>query len=441
MFSEALRFFYRFAGHHAVPYGDHRPEPWMSCNGKNGMLAAALHLLPEDPYHSAGQYLAMDMADSYRWLRAGHTGGGFDVIWRSLTAHMVPPDKRHHYRTHMKRLAWYYDLSRLPDGGFSMVGEGRYGGPAWGTGGMALAYTAPLRTLRITGLAPTKRSKPLAVPERPWGNANDDIFTRTEHCEGFGAEELEPHEIFAAIDQGDKDVCVKMLKHYNAVIRMHAAKKLAAMGALEELAKALAHSDPRVRRAACEGISNDNGFFRSLDGRAKSSLTPEQVSAALVPGLVKILEDPAAAWWDTDGALYAMARAKPEDIRRNLSLITPWLEHEEWYLHEAAFWAMVGLGETIRPAEMFMLAEVFARETHSKPQGDYGGAFNYLFNKKNVTLAPTDMRTFMEIVGRQISDPQIPPKTSDPAKHQCAFKVGMMLKRMDKSVHAMLQDH
>ncbi|MDP6355482.1 MAG: DUF6288 domain-containing protein, partial [Planctomycetota bacterium] len=117
LFSEALRFFYRFAGHHAVPYGDHRPEMWMSCNGKNGMLASALHLLPNDPYRSAGQYLAMDMADSYRWLRAGHTGGGFDVIWRSITSHLVPAPRINHYRTHMKRLAWYYDLSRQPDGG------------------------------------------------------------------------------------------------------------------------------------------------------------------------------------------------------------------------------------------------------------------------------------------------------------------------------------
>ena len=441
MFSEALHFLYRFAGHHAVPYGNHRPEMWMSCNGKNGMLASALNLLPNDPYRSAGQYLALDMADSYRWLRAGHTGGGFDVIWRSLTAHLVPDDRTNHYRTHMERLAWYYDLSRQPGGGFAMVGEGRYGGTAWGTGGMALAYTAPLRTLRITGKQPTQHSKKVEVPQRPWGNEADEVFTRTEHCEGFGPETLEAHEIFAGIGSGKRDLCVKMLKHYNAVIRVTAAKKLAELQAVEDLAKGLAHPDPRVRRAACEGISNDNGFFRSLDGRAKSAFTPEQVSAAFVPGLTRILKDPKAAWWETDGALYAVARADPDDIRRNLDLITPWLKHKEWYLHEAAFWALVGLGESIQPAEMFMLAEVFARETHSKPQGDYGGAFGYLFNKKGVKLSPADMRTFMSIIGRQISDPRIPPGTAEPAKHQCVFKVGMMLKRLDPSVHGMLQEH
>ena len=35
----ALRFFYRFVGHAGVPYGNHRPEMWLSCNGKNGMIA------------------------------------------------------------------------------------------------------------------------------------------------------------------------------------------------------------------------------------------------------------------------------------------------------------------------------------------------------------------------------------------------------------------
>lgn len=440
MFTEALHLFYRFAGHHSVPYGDHRPEAWMSCNGKNGMLACGLQLLPNDPYQSAGQYLATDMADSYRWVRAGHTGGGFDVIWRSMAAHLVPADKTNHYRTHMKRLAWYYDLSRQPGGGFSMVGEERYSGLEWGTGGMGLAYTAPLRKLRILGLSPTTYSQPVKVPVRPWGNANDDLFPRTANCEGYGADDLEPHELFEAIEKGDKKVCARALLNYNSVIRIEAAKKLAELQAVDELAKALGHPDPRVRRAACEGISNDNGFFRGMEGRCKSAFTPEQVSARFLPGLAKILKNPQSALWEVDGALYAMSKAKPEDVRKNLTLITPWLKHEEWYLHESAFWALVGLGHTIQPAEMFMLAEVFAQEKHSKPQGDYGTALEYLFKKQKVSLSAADMKKCVAIMGRQISDPQIPRGTADPARQQCAFKTGMLFKKMDRSVYAMAAD-
>ena len=440
LFSSALELFYRFAGHGAVPYGDHRPEMWMSCNGKNGMLAAGLHLLPNDPYRSAGQLLAMDMADSYRWVRAGHTGGGFDVIWRSMTAHLVPADKTNHYRIHNDRLAWYYDLSRQPGGGFSMVGENRYSGTGWGVG-MGFLYTAPLRKLRITGLSPSRYSKKVDVPARPWGNRLDDIFTSTDHCSGFGRERLETHEIFKAIEEdGDKRVCVKMLKHYNPVVRVLAAKKLAQLGEVKLLQNALAHPDPRVRRAVCEGMSNDNGFFRGMEGRSKCALSPEVVSEAFLPYLVKTLKSSNVALWETDGALYAFSKTKPEDIRSNLYLIKPWLTHEDWYLRESAFYAMLGLRQTIKPQELFLMAEVFANEMHSKPQINYAGAFTYLFKKLKVKLSENDLRSFAEIIGRQITHPKIPTEMGVPAKHQCAFKAGMVFQDMDNQVYKYLQD-
>jgi hypothetical protein len=438
----ALTFFYRFAGHAAVPYGDHRPEGWMSCNGKNGMLAAGLQLLPKDNYRKAGQHLSLDMADSYRWVRAGHTGGGFDVIWRSITAHNVPKDRDNHYRSCLDQLAWYYDMSRLPGGGFSMVGESRYSGTDWGTGGMGLLYTAPLRNLRITGMPPTKYSKKVPVPDRPWGNKHDDVFLITDYADGFGREKLEIHEIFAAIEAGDKDVCVKMLKHYSPVIREDAAKKLAGMKATSELAKALEHSDPRVRRAACTGISNDNGFFRGMEGRSKSAFTPEEVSGAFLTYFVETLTESKVpgkvALWETDGALYAFSKATPEDIREHLPLITPWLTHEDWFLRESAFYAMLGLRNTIKPAELNTMAEVFAKEQHSKAQINYSGAFTYLFTKQKVALPDNDLNAFAKIIARQISDPQIPSNMGHPARQQCVFKAAMLLKGMDQKVHTSL---
>ncbi len=443
VFSSALRLFYRFAGHCAVPYGDHRPEPWMSCNGKNGMLAAGLQLFSGGPCRQAGLHLALDMADSYRWVRAGHTGGGFDVIWRSITAHNVPENRTDHYRNCLKRLAWYYDLSRQPGGGFSMVGEGRYGGTAWGIG-MALLYTAPLRNLRITGMPPTRHSKKVDVPPRPWGNKLDEIFLSTDYCEGFGREELEIHEIFAAVDAGDKAVCVRMLKHYNPVIRSAAAKKLAALQAVDELAEALKHPDPRVRRAVCEGISNDAWFFRGLEGRSKSALTPEQVSAAFLPYFVKTLTESKVpgkvALWETDEVLYAFSKARPEDIRANLALITPWLKHEDWYLRESAFYAMLGLRDTITIDELCVMGEVFAAEQHSKPQINYAGAFKYLFQRLKVKLYDPDQERFAKVVAKQITHPKIPSNMGRPAAQQCVFKAAMLLKGMDKSVHNSLQE-
>jgi hypothetical protein len=437
MLSDALSLFYRFVGHGAVPYGDHRPEMWMSCNGKNGMLAPAFYMLPDNPYNQAGKHLALDMADSYRWVRAGHTGGGFDVMWRAITAHMAPENRKNKYRTCMDRLAWYYDLSRQPGGGFSCVGEKRYAGE-WSIG-IALAYTAPLCKLRITGMAPTELSQKVALPTRPWGNAKDDIFHSTEFCEGYGSDDLATHELFEGIKRGNKEVCVKGVRHYSAVIRSEAAKKLAELQAVDELVKCTQHKDARVRNAACMGISNDNGFFRGLEGRGKCSLSPEQVSESFVPYFVKTLKDKKTALSERDGVLYAFSKAKPEDIRAHLSLITPYLKHEDWFLRGSAMYAMLGLRNTIKPDEVFLMAETFSREAHSKPQADFVGMVDYLLNRQKVKLSPADAKRFGQLIGKQMYQPVIPRNMGKPAASQAAFKTSMVLHKSDVSIHDQLQ--
>jgi len=75
----------------------------------------------------------------------------------------------------------------------------------------------------------------------PWGRPRDLEFLRTDDCEGFGKEELEPHEIFSKFEgnAADKPLCVKMLRHYNPVIRSIAAHRLGKMGDIAEITKAL----------------------------------------------------------------------------------------------------------------------------------------------------------------------------------------------------------
>ena len=62
--------------------------------------------------------------------------------------------------------------------------------------------------------------------------------------------------------------------------------------------------------------------------------------------------------WETDGVLYAFSKAAPADIRENLDLIRPWLDHEDWYLRESAFYAMLGLRETIKRAWQFRTSKI-----------------------------------------------------------------------------------
>ena len=50
------------------------------------------------------------------------------------------------------------------------------------------------------------------------------------------------------------------------------------------------------------------------------------------------------------------------------------------------------------------------------------------------------MPTFAKIIGRQITQSKVPAGMGIPAKHQCAFKAGMVLKGMDKSVYSCLAE-
>jgi len=379
-FDRAVTFAYRFAGHEGVPYGDHRPEGWLSCNGKNGMLAGAMSLLDGKAYRMAAETMSLDMADSYRWLGAGHASSFGDHIWRGLGSVHVPKDKQAHYRRSMGKLTWYYDLCRRPKGGFGLLnlGAGVGDGVVWGHG-LALAYTAPRKTLRITGAPHTKYSRKVQVPDLPWGRPRDLEFLRTDYCEGFGKEELEPHEIYAKLGdaynkpkaKADKALCVKMMRHYNPTARRQAGVALARLGAADELLAALQHKDPRVRRAALEAITQ----YRCWWGGGKASFPPAVVSKKYLPSILKILKDEESAFWEIDGALLALGMAELDDVTANLDQVRKYLRHEEWWLREAAWRAIGPLAKDekrigpVLPA----LFDCLAKETHVMPRRAYMG--------------------------------------------------------------------
>lgn len=378
---KSLTFFYRFVGHGSVPYGNHRGENWLGCNGKNAMLATALSLLDGGNYRKATTLLAMDAADAYSHLGAGHGSSFPDQIWRGIGVAHLPGDKMQHYRRCMDKLTWYYDLCRRPDGNFSLcnIGSNMDDGTEWGEG-LVLAYTAPRRAMRITGASRTRFSQSVVVPERPWGRQTDLVFLSSDHCEGFGSTDLGPHEI--RIRQGKlpgftrkgrnprlklegnqnaaKAFCVQMMRHRHSVMRQNAAKTLVALDALDEIGKALEHPDARVRRAALEGIDNYDGFFGS-----KAPLEPSEVSERFVSNIEKILANPNISLWELDGAVRVLSRARPEDIHKHIELLRELLNHEEWWLRQSAVAALLGMAENeslIEP-EIPDYLEALRRET------------------------------------------------------------------------------
>jgi len=355
----SLRFFYRFAGHGTVPYGDHRGEGGLGSNGKDGMIAAAMQIAAGASgdvtiYQKASQYLAMSMIESYESLVCGHGDNGRgDGIWRGITTSYLMKEKPALFRQSMDRLTWWHDLSREPGGSIGIATLDFYGSAVGSSGpGMGLSYTAPLRTLRITGAPRTKFSRKYTLPENLWGTKADLAFLSIEHNPKYlkyGPEDpahVPYYALGGAYHQPEKDlktlprdVFLKNVYHRNDMIRTQAGKALRAVGAFDDLEKLLQDPDPRVRRAALDGMIDYNYWF----GIGNNTIPTDKFTPAMVESITKMLSDPKESWWVIDGALLALKFAPAKDIQQNYKLIEPWTKHSDWWLREAAFMALSGL--------------------------------------------------------------------------------------------------
>jgi len=383
----ALRFFYRFAGHGTVPYGDHRGEGGLGSNGKDGMIAAAMQIATGARgdvtiYEKARQYLAMSMIDSYPVLVMGHGDEGRgDGIWRGIVTSYLVKEKPDLYREAMDRLTWWHDLSREPGGSIGIATLAWENGVIGSSGpGMGLSYAAPLRTLRITGAPRSKYAKDFTLPENLWGTEADRAFLAIDHnpkyCD-YGPDEPAHIPFYAlggAYHQPEKDlkslpreVLLKNVYHRNYMIRAQAGKALRAVGAFDELEKLLRDPDPRVRRAALDGLIDYNYWFSI----GRNPISTDRFSPAMLEAVTKMLSDPAESWWVADGALMALKFAPAKHIHARRSLIMPWTKHADWWLRESAFLALSGLEKDdalyleILPTLLTMATD----EYHTQPRG------------------------------------------------------------------------
>jgi hypothetical protein len=253
----------------------------------------------------------------------------------------------------MDRLTWWHDLSREPGGSIGIATLDFYGSEVGSSGpGMGLSFTAPLRTLRITGAPRTKFSQKYTLPTHLWGTEADLAFLSIEHNPEYlkyGPEEpahVPYYALGGAYHQPEKElktlpreVFLKNVYHRNDMIRSQAGKALRATDAFDDLEKLLRDPDPRARRAALDGMIDYNYWF----GIGENPISPEQFSPAMVKSITKMLSDPKEAWWVIDGALLALKFAPAKDIQQNYKLIEPWTKHSDWWLREAAFMALSGL--------------------------------------------------------------------------------------------------
>jgi len=382
----ALRYFYRFAGRGTVPYGDHRGEGGLGSNGKDGMIAAAMQVATGATgdvtiYENARRYLAMSMIDSYPLLAQGHGDQGRgDGIWRPIITSYLMDEKPALFRTSMDRLKWWHDLSREHGGSVGIATLAWNHGKVGSSGpGIALAYTAPLKTLRITGAPRSEHARDFTLPETLWGTPADQAFLSIDHHPGYfehGADEpahIPFHALGGAYHQPEKDlkslareVPLKNIHHRNFMIRAQAAKALRETGALAELEKFLRHPDPRLRRAALDGMTDYNYWF----AYGKKPIRTDDFTPGMISAIRGMLADPEESWWVVDGALMALKFAPAKDIEACKPLIMPWTKHSDWWLRESAFMALSGLekDDDLYLEVVPTLLEIMTAEYHTQPR-------------------------------------------------------------------------
>jgi len=404
----SLRFFYRFAGRGTVPYGDHRGEGGLGSNGKDGMIAAAMQIAAGSQgdvtiYEKARQYLGMSMLTSYPVLVRGHGDDGRgDGIWRSIITSYMLRDRPAQYRKAMDRLTWWHDLSREPGGSIGIATLAWRNGIIGSSGpGVGLSYTAPLKTLRITGAPRTKYSKDYTLPANLWGTQADRAFLSIDHSAkyyDYGRDEP-THIPFWALGGAyhrpktdlksvPREVMLKNAYHRRYMIRAQAAKALREVGAFDEIEKLLRDADPRVRRAGLDGLTDYKYWFAI----GPKPISAEQFSPAMLAAIRKMLSDPEESWWVVDGALMALKLAPAKDIQALESLIMPWTKHSDWWLRESSFMALSGLEKDdalyvkILPTLLTMVADEYHTQPRARMLGHLKGA---LRSKKRTSPAGT----------------------------------------------------
>ena len=375
----ALTFFYHFTGHGALPVTDTRNLFILRSGGKDGGVAAAMQIAclakgDVSIYKQARDYLSKSALTS--WPARAYN---WELIWHSLAGPLVRDFDADLYFKTMHRFEWCFDLHRQPSGAFWFDPGHPSLDPTDGGISLALGYTAPLKTLQITGAPRSKFAKEFTLPEHLWGVKADEAFLSTENVPGFdkyGKKEemnipyydlptqLRPNDV----SKLPLDTMLKDVRHWRYSIRLAAAKALAMNKRYDELVKLLHDPDPRLRRAGLDGIIDYKPWCGFLCWGPRA-LKAKDYTPAMVKGITDILANPNEAWFVTDGALLALYNAPVDAIEQNIPRILPWTTHGEWWLRESSFSALLGLrkDDGLLLKSMPTLVDMYVKEYDTNP--------------------------------------------------------------------------
>lgn len=357
---ESLKAFYRFAGHGNVAYGDGLPEGGFRDNGKTGALALAMNaatmLTPNGEktvYADARDNSAMKSFYATNWFHAAHTGGGMGEIWHHAAMNVVREKRATPYRSFLDTRRWVMDLSRRFDGSIGIGGmTDRYDASAtednmdWGTL-FALTYTLPRKHLQLFGAPRSKWAKYHPLPERPWGTPADDIFQSPEPVshESISMEDIlketveKDASLPASRRMGDPNVSNETLIYYmhhpEFGLRSDAIKKVVELGKYEFIVPLLKGQDARLRHL---GVLALTGMFK---GKA---IPTDQITPEMFDLIGNIVQNRDEAWWVTQDAIHALAKAPKPVIGKHRDRLLELLEYDSTWIQMAAVITLAKIG-------------------------------------------------------------------------------------------------
>jgi hypothetical protein len=348
---ESFKHLYRMAGHGNLGYGNTMPDSGFTDNGKLGtmafLMAAAASLTPEGEksiYAKARDLSAVRSFYSTSWMFHGHPGGGIGEVWRSAAMGLMVEKKPLKYREFMDNRQWFYELSRRFDGSLGVAGDswgperGGFDDPNSFGIGLALTYTIPRKTLRLTGAPKTKFSKPYQLPKRPWGTEADEAFfsmtpgaDKNGKVQDWDTEKLATDAGWPIVrrvsDPGTTNETLLMVaRHPDHGVRELAAKAIAGRAADPLILELLKDKDPRARHAGLMAINS-----------------PARLNDEVAALLIGMVNSPDESWWVVVNALNRLGMAKPELLAPHVDRLCHWAQHEEWWLQKAALTALTGL--------------------------------------------------------------------------------------------------
>jgi hypothetical protein len=163
-----------------------------------------------------------------------------------------------------------------------------------------------------------------------------------------------------------REVFLKNVYHRNDMIRTQAGKALRAINAFDDLEKLLEDPDPRVRRAALDGMIDWNYWF----GIGNNPIPTDKFTPAMLKSITKMLTDPKESLWVVNGALMALKFAPANEIQTRLPLIMPWTNHSDWWFRDSSFAALSGLqkDDALYLKILPTLLKIATSEYHTMPR-------------------------------------------------------------------------